>query len=402
MSLITQMQEMVSDIGTFSVTNFFDALLHHALLGRVSDIHIDPTAEGVRIRFRIDGELEDVIYTPLSFLPSVISKIKVLSELRTDEHQAAQDGRFRISIAQQFVDVRVAISPTYYGERAVLRLLTQEMGFKTLTDLGMVETERIRLEHLLRRPHGMILASGPTGSGKTTTLYALLQMINQINVSVITVEDPVEYAIEGTCQIQVNPRTNLTFSTGLRSILRQDPNIIMVGEIRDSETARLATNTALTGHLLLSTIHTNDAATTLLRLLDLGVEPYLASSTISAVIAQRLVRTACAYCKEDCTYVVSELPSVLRACIQQQGVVVGVKSIGCEECRGSGYKGRTALFEVLYVTAGVRALMLRRMPASEILRQAISEGMRIMAQSGVEKMIAKVTTPEEVVRVLSD
>lgn len=396
------LQALLEEPNNFTITECVNVLLHDALAMRASDIHVDPTAEDVRIRFRVDGELEDIVRMPLLHLPALISKIKVISQLRTDEHQAAQDGRFRISIAQQPVDIRVAISPTYYGERAVLRLLTQEFGFKLLTDLGMVEADRIRLEHVLRRPHGMILASGPTGSGKTTTLYSLLQLIHHDTVSIITVEDPIEYAITGTCQIQVNPRTNLTFSTGLRSILRQDPNIIMVGEIRDSETARLSTNTALTGHLLLSTIHTNDAATTLLRLLDLGVEPYLVSSTVCAVIAQRLVRTVCSGCKESCSYVVSELPQVVRASMSGKDIISGARGVGCSDCRGSGYKGRVALFEILYVTPGIRSLILRRVPASEIARQAVSEGMRIMATDGAEKVCAQITTPEEIARVLSD
>ncbi len=396
------LQEIFEDTQNFSVTEGIDALLHQAMSMRASDVHVDPTADDVRIRFRIDGELEDVVHMTVHHLPALISKIKVLSELRTDEHQAAQDGRFRISIAHHPVDVRVAISPTYYGERAVLRLLSQEFGFKTLTALGMSEADRLRLELVLHKPHGMILASGPTGSGKTTTLYALLQLVHRATVSVITVEDPIEYAIAGTCQIQVNPRTNLTFTTGLRSILRQDPNIIMVGEIRDGETARLSTNTALTGHLLLSTIHTNDAATTLLRLLDLGVEPYLVSSTVSVIIAQRLVRTVCSACKELCSYAVRDLPPIVRSCIPEKEVVTGVKAVGCVECRGSGYKGRVALFEILHVTPSIRGLILRRVPASEITRQAIGEGMRAMAIDGAEKMCAQITTPEEIIRVLSD
>lgn len=402
MSLAAVMQNMLSTPSGFSTTAFLDAIFHHAVSSRASDVHIDPTEEDVRIRFRIDGELEDVAHMPLLHLLALISKVKVLSQLRTDEHQAAQDGRFRISVEDKPVDIRVAISPTYYGERVVLRLLTQRSSFHTLKDLGMSEADRIKLEYILHQPHGMILASGPTGSGKTTTLYSLLQLVHQDTVSVITVEDPIEYAIKGACQIQVNPRTNLSFATGLRSILRQDPNIIMVGEIRDGETARLSTNTALTGHLLLSTIHTNDAATTLLRLLDLGVEPYLISSTVSAVIAQRLVRTVCGSCTKEYSYVVRELPQTIRAHIPELDVIAGAKGAGCGECRGSGYKGRMALFEILYITPGIRSLILRRVPASEIVRQAMSEAMRTMAADGVEKVLLGLTTPEEVARALSD
>ncbi|KKT23714.1 MAG: Type II secretion system protein E, partial [Candidatus Nomurabacteria bacterium GW2011_GWF2_43_8] len=283
-----------------SIINLIDQLIEKADASRASDIHIDPLIEGVRIRFRIDGVLQDAYLFPKEINNEIISRIKILSKLRSDEHQMTQDGRFRYVLPgeNKFIDFRVSIVPTYHGENAVLRLLTDKNEESTLEDLGFSESDRKKIENAIRKTNGMILSTGPTGSGKTTTMYTLIKMLNSPGVSIITIEDPIEYAIDEVEQIQVNSRFGLTFANGLRSILRQDPNIIMVGEIRDAETASIAVNTALTGHLLLSTLHTNDAATTLPRLLDMGIEEYLVASTVSIAIGQRLVRKICKDCKE--------------------------------------------------------------------------------------------------------
>lgn len=388
-----------------SVAELLTTLLDRAVEMAASDIHVDPAASFIRIRFRIDGLLQDVLTVRLEQHAALISRIKVLSSLRTDEHQAAQDGRFRVFIHEQGVDVRVAISPTYYGERAVLRLLVQTPSFTDLSALGMSEQDCAHVQNIIVRPHGLVLVSGPTGSGKTTTLYALLQMVHSSTVSLVTIEDPVEYTLVGANQIQVNNRSGITFASGLRSVLRQDPNIIMVGEIRDGETAKLAVNSALTGHLIFSTIHTNDAATTLLRLLDLGVEGYLAASTVNVIIAQRLVRTVCTVCAARTADAVQNFPLILRRALQNTSTgveVVFYRGAGCDVCMHTGYKGRTALYEVLHITPTIRALVLRKASASEIMRAAIAEGMTTMVEDGLLKMYKGLITPEEAARVLQD
>src|SRR3989344_3789010 len=283
-----------------SIIDLVNALVFEAQTLRASDIHIEPGEKGVVVRLRIDGVLQEKFMLDKTIHSEIISRIKVLSWLRTDEHQTAQDGRFRIVLENgEPLDVRVSITPTYYGENAVLRLLADKAEEFTLASLGFSQSDEEKLVRAIRRPHGMILSTGPTGSGKTTTLYTLIKMLNRKEVSIVTIEDPIEYAVSGITQIQINPRTGLTFAQGLRSILRQDPNIIMVGEIRDAETAGIAVNTALTGHLLLSTLHTNDAATTLPRLLDMGIDPYLVASTVNVAVGQRLVRKICEECKEE-------------------------------------------------------------------------------------------------------
>src|SRR3989344_1293784 len=279
-----------------SIVNLVNHLIDLAYQLKASDIHINPEAQSVRVRLRIDGVLQDEMPLPKFIHSEVISRIKILANLRTDEHQAAQDGRFRIELEKDEVDMRVSIVPTYYGEDVVMRLLTNQSQEFDLDDLGFSPSDKAKIIKAIKHPYGMILATGPTGSGKTTTLYTLIKMLNISERSIITIEDPIEYSIKGVNQIGVNQRAGLTFANGLRSILRQDPNIIMVGEIRDSETAGIAVNTALTGRLVLSTLHTNDAATTLPRLLDMKVEPYLIASTVNLAIGQRLVRKICENC----------------------------------------------------------------------------------------------------------
>ncbi len=293
-----------------SIIHLVDALILDAYKNRASDVHLDPEPSDIRVRLRIDGILHEAFTFPKEIHSEVLSRIKVLSGLRTDEHQAAQDGRFKLTFDKADVDVRVSIAPTFYGENAVMRLLAEQAEAFTLEGLGFVDDDLVKIQKAIKKPYGMILVTGPTGSGKTTTLYTILKMLNIPDVSIVTIEDPIEYSITGIEQIQVNSRTGITFASGLRSILRQDPNIIMVGEIRDEETAGIAVNAALTGHLLLSTLHTNDAPTTLPRLLDMKIEPFLIASTVNIAVGQRLVRKICQDCKAKKTITDAELKSL--------------------------------------------------------------------------------------------
>src|SRR3990170_1068963 len=306
-------KELKKEPDKISIISLVDALMVHAFNSNASDIHIDPEETGVRIRLRIDGVLQDAFAFPKEIQSEVITRIKVLSGLRTDEHQAAQDGRFKISISDiGYVDFRVSIAPTYYGENTVLRILSERTQLN-LDQLNFSKRDLEAVRKAIRKPYGMILATGPTGSGKTTTLYSIIKELSTPEISIITIEDPIEYSIKGIDQIQVNPQTGLTFAQGLRSILRQDPNIIMVGEIRDQETAGIAVNAALTGHLVLSTLHTNDAATAIPRLIDMKVEPFLVASTVNLIIAQRLIRKICDMCKIPLTVPQSELEKHIPA-----------------------------------------------------------------------------------------
>jgi len=387
-----------------SIINLVNHLIEHAFGMRASDIHIDPTQEDVRARYRIDGVLQDVHSFPKTIHSEIISRIKILAGLRTDEHQSAQDGRFRIHLENGVViDVRVSITPTYYGENAVLRLLADSSEEFTLTTLGLSPENQKKILAGIRKPFGMILATGPTGSGKTTTLYSLIKILNTKEVSIITIEDPIEYAIDGIVQIQANPRTGLNFANGLRSILRQDPNIIMVGEIRDSETAGIAVNTALTGHLLLSTLHTNDAATTLPRLLDMKIEPYLIASTVNVAMGQRLLRKICPHCKEAKKVTAVELKSlsnVLPEKVLRKAPKTFYHGRGCEQCRQTGFLGRVGVHEVLVVDNTIREAILRKASASEIRKIAVKQGMTTLLEDGFAKAAAGITTIEEVLRTL--
>ncbi len=390
-----------------SIISLASALIEQAYLLRASDIHIDPSQEKVRIRFRIDGVLQESFLFPKHIHSEVISRIKVLAGLRSDEHQATQDGRFRhlARDGKTQVDVRVSIVPTYHGENAVLRLLSDKAEqHTTLETLGFSEGDRVKILRAIERPNGMILATGPTGSGKTTTLYTLIKMLNSPEVSIITIEDPIEYAVEDIEQIQVNPRTDLTFAKGLRSILRQDPNIIMVGEIRDAETANIAVNTALTGHMLLSTLHTNDAATTLPRLLDMGIDGYLVASTINIAIAQRLIRKICPRCKEK-VLMNEAMRESLKGLpfINPEKIVQGFyRGKGCPQCNESGYRGRVCINEVLVADDEIRDAILRKASSSEIKKIAVKNGMITMLEDGFQKAQSGETTIEEVFRVIRE
>jgi type IV pilus assembly protein PilB len=388
-----------------SIVDALDSLISHAHSSRASDIHIDPTDENVRVRLRIDGVLHEAFAIPKSMHQEIISRIKVLAGLRTDEHQAAQDGRIRVNLESTGpIDIRVSIAPTYHGENAVLRLLVDRNKEFSLENLGFSKDDQDKIMKAIKKPHGMILSTGPTGSGKTTTLYTILKSLNRDDVSIITIEDPVEYAVSGLKQIQVNPQAGLTFASGLRSVLRQDPNIIMVGEIRDKETAGIAVNTALTGHLLLSTLHTNDSATTLPRLLDMGIEPYLVASTVNLAIGQRLVRKLCNHCKREKQLSGPEIASV-REFLVEAGMSpdsLYYEAVGCKECGKTGYSGRVCVNEVMVVDEDLREAILEKESSDVIRRLAKEKGMRPMIADGMTKVKNGITSLDEVMRVIHE
>lgn len=399
-------RQITKPIEEVSIVNLVSLFVKYAYVARASDIHLDPTADKIRVRFRIDGILHDIfdkIYITKSLHQEIISRIKVMSGLRTDEHFLPQDGRFKTDPdGVGPIDVRVSIMPTYYGENAVLRLLAETQTF-ILEDLGFSPEELKKVEKAIRKPYGMILANGPTGSGKSTTLYTILKKLNIPDTSIITVEDPIEYSLEGITQVQVDSRVGLTFANGLRSILRQDPNVIMVGEIRDQETASIAVNAALTGHLLLSTLHTNDAATTFPRLMDMGVPPFLIASTINIVMGQRLIRVLCLECKKKRELSASEIESLKEIISDiKNRKPVFYYGEGCQACGGSGYRGRTGIREVIEVNDEVRELVMTRANAQKIKEAAIRSGMQTMLQSGIQKATQGVTSLEEVLRIIHE
>lgn len=388
------------------VVKMVDSILDYGYENRASDIHIEPYEKKTVIRYRIDGVLHDVLTLPRVVHDFLVARVKILSRLRTDIHDAAQDGHFSFSVPEEKIDVRVSVVPIEKGEKVVMRMLTEKIRRFSLENLGLQPRE-LRLINLnIKKPWGMILSSGPTGCGKTTTLYAILRILNTREVNIMTIEDPIEYDIQGINQIQVNTKTNLTFSKGLRAIVRQDPNIIMVGEIRDKETAKLAINSAMTGHLVLSTFHATDAPTTLPRLLDMGIEPFLIASTINVVIAQRLVRRICPKCIE--TYEASflkvkqllgeELASRLPR--TKKNRVRLFRGRGCSLCQNTGYRGRVGIFEVMEITEPIKKLIMNKANASQIRKEAIKEGMTTMIEDGLKKVEVGITTIEELLRAV--
>lgn len=392
-----------------AITQIVDLFLEHANDSRASDIHLEPMKDKVSLRFRIDGVLQEILTYPIKFHENIVSRIKILSKLLIDEHQAAQDGRFSFTKDNNDFDVRVSILPTTKGENIVMRLLAESSRRLFVEDLGLAPNDLAKLQRASQKPYGMILAVGPTGAGKTTTLYSILHILNRPEVNIMTIEDPVENEIEEVRQTQVNKKKDITFATGLRSIVRQDPDIIMVGEIRDEETASIAVNSAMTGHLVLSTLHSNDAATTFPRLLEMRVEPFLVSSSVSLIIAQRLVRTICEKCRQSyvCSDLASEIlenePEVKTALEKISGKndmtkIRIYKGQGCKYCNNTGYSGRTGIFEVLEVTEEIKSLIAQKATATEINNKALELGMSNMLHDGIAKMLQGTTTLTEVVR----
>lgn len=391
------------------VSKIVSTLLEFALKSRASDVHIEPLEDKTRVRYRIDGILYEKLILPKKVHESVTSRIKILSEMKIDEKRIPQDGRFNFKYEDQEVDLRVSTLPTVHGEKIVMRLLRKSGGVPTLPDLGLRGTALKNLEISMLRPHGIIVVCGPTGSGKTTTLYAVLSKINSSKVNISTLEDPVEYQMPGINQVQVNPQAGLTFASGLRAFLRQDPNIILVGEIRDSETTGLAIQASLTGHLVFSTLHTNSSSGVLPRLLDMGAEPFLLASSMNAAVGQRITRKICKSCKENYTplpAVAEDIKQVLGKLypknLEKDGQMVLFKGKGCDECGGGGYQGRIGIFEVLPVSEKIARLILERAPAGELEKTAIEEGMVTMKQDGYMKALEGVTSIEEVLRVAQD
>lgn len=388
------------------IAKIVSTILEYAVNSDASDVHIEPQEDKVRVRYRIDGILYDRLSLPKTVQEAVISRIKILSELKIDEHRIPQDGRFNFKISDKEVDLRVSIIPKNFGEKIVMRLLKKSGGIPTLPALGLSGTALKNLETSIRRPHGIIIVCGPTGSGKTTTLYAVLSKLNTTRVNIMSLEDPVEYQIPGVNQVQINPAVGLTFATGLRAFLRQDPNIILVGEIRDRETTDLALQAALTGHLVFSTLHTSNASSALPRLIDLGAERFLLASTMNALVGQRIVRKICSDCKE--AYVplpamLFEIKAVLGNLFPaDKGEIKLFKGKGCVECGDSGYTGRIGIYEVLVVSSKISHLVLQSPDSATIEKEAISEGMITMKQDGYLKVLQGFTTLEEVLRVAQE
>ncbi|MDE2025411.1 MAG: type II/IV secretion system protein [Patescibacteria group bacterium] len=386
------------------IAKIVDLLITYAYRDKASDIHIEPEEKDSLVRFRIDGILHDVLFLDKKLHDRVLTRIKVLSRLRTDEHLSAQDGKMRMLVDDDNLDLRVSILPVTEGEKVVLRLLSSHFRQFSLLDLGMNETDLKKVNAAMNKSYGMILSTGPTGSGKTTSIYAILKILNTREKNITTIEDPVEYRMQGVNQIQVNTKTGLTFAAGLRSILRQDPNIIFVGEIRDSETAGIAVNAALTGHLVVSTLHTNDAATALPRLVDMKVEPFLVASTVNVIVAQRLVRKICESCKAQLSVkrvdIVKNLPedAITKRFGKKPDIVV-YQGKGCKVCHFTGYAGRIGIFEVLEMTENIRKLIAEKNDSDVIVKKAVEEGMTTMLDDGLNKVQEGQTTIEEVLRV---
>lgn len=389
-----------------SVIRLVDDIINYGFMNHSSDIHIEPTEKEIVIRFRIDGLLYDIMNLPKNILDMIVTRIKILAKLRTDETRAAQDGKIVTEVEGAKLDIRVSILPIVHGEKVVMRLLSSQGKFFTLEELGMNEKDLAVVNEAVNRPYGMILSTGPTGSGKTTTLYALVKILNKRDINICTIEDPVEYSLDGVNQVQVNPATNLTFAAGLRSLLRQDPDIIMVGEIRDNETAGIAVNSAMTGHLVLSTLHTNDAATSLPRLLDMDIQPFLVASTVNVIIGQRLVRKICMKCIYSYMLSEQEIADIKKEINIDKFVnTTQVKEIrlyrgkGCDSCNHTGYTGRLGIFEVLKIEENIRELIVARADSDQIAKLAIANGMMIMLEDGFTKAFSGKTTIEEIFRV---
>ncbi len=381
-----------------SIIRFVNQVLKDAIELRASDIHLEPFEDEFKIRYRIDGELQDTAVPPQlkQFQPAIVSRIKILSHLNIAEKRLPQDGRIKVRIDQAEVDIRVSIIPMLHGEAVVMRLLRQNSTLRGLGEIGMNTRELEHFQHVLGLPHGIILVTGPTGSGKTSTLYTALNEINDSVRKIITVEDPVEYQLKGVNQIQVNEKSGLTFARGLRSILRHDPDVILIGEIRDAETAQIAVQASLTGHLVFSTLHTNDAPGALTRLVDMGVEPYLVASSLEAVLAQRLVRVLCPHCKQPDDSARAQSFKTKLGIAADRTIY---KSVGCRECRNTGFFGRHAIFEWMDTDEEIRQLILKSASTDQIRKAARDAGMRTLAEDGWRLVAAGVTTVEEVLSV---
>jgi general secretion pathway protein E len=394
-------QDLLDSSDEAPIIRFVNSLITQGFKERASDIHIEPFEQELIIRYRIDGILYEVLRPPLKAHAGIVSRIKIMSQLNIAEKRLPQDGRFRVRVGGRDMDLRVSTLPTVFGERLVLRLLDKASGVLGLEDIGLPVDLLRQFETLIGKSHGICLVTGPTGSGKTTTLYAALTRLNNREKNIITVEDPIEYQLPGVGQIQVNAKIDLTFANGLRSILRQDPDIIMVGEIRDRETAEIAVQSALTGHMVFSTLHTNDAAGALTRLVEMGVEPFLAASSIVGILAQRLVRTICPYCKAPHHPPQELLAEIARECALPADATF-YRGQGCDKCMQIGYWGRIGIYELLRVDDTVRELLLQDKDAASIKKAAVRQGMRTLRATGLEQALMGVTSLEEIMRVTQE
>ncbi len=398
---LEETQDLLDASDEAPVIKLVNLILFQAVKERASDIHIEPLQKELKVRYRIDGILYPRLEPPKKFQSPIVSRLKIMAKLDIAEKRLPQDGRIPIKIADKDIDIRVSIIPTSHGERVVLRLLDKSSVHFGLEEIGLSREQLEILDDLIHKPQGMLLVTGPTGSGKTTTLYGALTRINTPDKNIITIEDPVEYQLRGIGQIQVNPKIGLTFAQGLRSVLRHDPDVILVGEIRDAETAEIAIQAALTGHLVFSTLHTNDAASAATRLVDMGVEPFLVASVVRAVMAQRLIRVICPDCRQAYVPEPEALKEAGLVPAQLQGGVV-YRGRGCDACSGTGYRGRSGIYEILPVSDAVRNLIMKKADSSSICRQAVQEGLKTLRDDGARKVITGVTTLEEVVRVTQE
>src|SRR6218665_1812508 len=403
---IDEAKDILDDEGDEApIIRLVNSVLFRAAKERASDIHIEPMERELMVRFRVDGVLQEIIKPPKRYQSAIISRVKVMGQLNIAEKRLPQDGRIRIKLAGRDIDIRLSTIPTTYGERIVMRLLDKNTTLLDLTELGMASQMLEQMEHVIRRPHGIVLVTGPTGSGKTTTLYGALSRINTPDLNILTVEDPVEYQLKGIGQMAISPKIGLTFAQGLRSFLRQDPDVIMVGEIRDKETAEIAIQASLTGHLVFSTVHTNDAASAITRLVDMGVEPFLVASSLTGILAQRLVRRVCPDCRVQYSPTDEELKEIglnrmtLR---ERHGVDKIYKATGCPSCSQNGYRGRTGIYELLLVDDTVRQLALKNVDSSTIKKAAGSHGMRQLLDDGARKIAMGETTIAEVISITQE
>jgi len=377
-----------------------NALIQQAIVDRASDIHVEPQQKSVRVRYRVDGVLSEAMTVPRNLMAALISRLKIMADMNIAERRVPQDGRIEIRNQGKDYDLRVSSIPTPWGEKIVMRILDKSSVMIGLEKLGFTDENQLRIEELTSQPNGMFLCTGPTGSGKTTTQYSVLNRLNTVGVNIITVEDPIEYQLNGIAQVQVNRKAGLTFATGLRAFLRQDPDIIMVGEMRDLETAEIAIEASLTGHLVLSTLHTNDAPSATLRMIDMGVEPYLISATVIGVLAQRLARKLCSECKEPYEVPTMDLRRFGMNVTDPDEMVTLYRPVGCENCRMTGYRGRTGIHELMLMNAEIAELVVRRAPLADVKDAAKANGMKELREDGLYKVLSGVTDPQEVMRVV--
>ena len=396
---LEHLKDLASEAPVIRIVNL---IIQRAIEMRASDIHIEPFEDTLKIRLRVDGVLQHIEAPPITSTAAVVSRIKIMAKLNIAERRLPQDGRIKIQMLGKELDLRVSTVPTLYGESVVIRLLSKDDTVLDFAALGFSEQNSQHFAEILTLPHGIILITGPTGSGKSTTLYTALKQLNTSTRKIITVEDPIEYQIEGINQIQVKPKIGLTFANALRSIVRQDPDVIMIGEMRDLETARIAVQSALTGHTVLSTLHTNDAATGITRLLDMGVENYLLTSTINGILAQRLVRKLCDHCKQAYPASSNLVENLNLQRFAAKEKIILYHSVGCDECNGLGYRGRLAIIEFLFVSSAIRSAITCNETATSIKKLAISEGMLTLYEDGLSKVTQGLTTLEEVLRVTTD